>query len=144
MKLPEAPARRRVGQRRRRSSTACRGRATAKGPSSQDVHPRLHASTRRSGGTPRQITGGKYNHSDPEWSADGKTIYVSGIRKPDAEYLRSDSEIYAVDLTSLAVTPLTDRKGPDANPAVSPDGRWIAYTGYDDKNGTRATSRAST
>jgi Tol biopolymer transport system component len=27
---------------------------------------------------------------------------------------------------------LTDRNGPDAEPAVSPDGRLIAYTGYDD------------
>ena len=92
------------------------------------------------GGTPRQVTDGKFNHNNPEWSADGKAILVSGIRKPDAEYLDNDSEVYAVDLTSLAVTPMTDRKGPDANPAVSPDGRWIAYTGYDDK---RFTSHVS-
>jgi dipeptidyl aminopeptidase/acylaminoacyl peptidase len=85
------------------------------------------------GGTPQQITSGKYNHSGPEWSADGKTMYVSSIRKPDAEYLRNDSEIYAIDLATLEVKALTDRKGPDGNPQVSPDGRWIAYTGYDDK-----------
>ncbi|HET9712429.1 MAG TPA: DPP IV N-terminal domain-containing protein, partial [Pyrinomonadaceae bacterium] len=64
------------------------------------------------GGTPRQITSGKYNHSGPEWSTDSKTIYVSSIRKPDAEYLRGDSEIYAVDLKTLAIKPLTDRIGP--------------------------------
>ena len=92
------------------------------------------------GGTPRQVTDGKFNHNNPAWSADGKAILVSGIRKPGAEYLDNDSEIYAVDLTSLAVAPMTDRKGPDANPAVSPDGRWIAYTGYDDK---RFTSHVS-
>ena len=88
------------------------------------------------GGTPRQITSGKYNHSGPEWSADGKTIYLSAIRKPDAEYLRGDSEIYAVDLKTLEIKPLTDRKGPDGGPQVSPDGRWIAYTGFDEKNYT--------
>jgi dipeptidyl aminopeptidase/acylaminoacyl peptidase len=92
------------------------------------------------GGTPRQVTDGKFNHNNPEWSADGQAIFVSGIRKPDAEYLDNDSEVYAVDLKSLAVTPLTDREGPDANPAASPDGRWIAYTGYDDK---RFTSHVS-
>ena len=92
------------------------------------------------GGTPRQITDGKFSHTAPEWSSDGRTIYVSGIRKPDAEYLDNDSEIYAIDLASLAVTALTDRKGPDANPAASPDGKWIAYTGFDDR---RFTSHVS-
>ncbi|MBK9312849.1 MAG: S9 family peptidase [Acidobacteria bacterium] len=85
------------------------------------------------GGTPRQITNGKFNHQSFDWSTDGKTIYISGIRKPDAEYLRNDSEIYAVDLQSLEVRQLTDRKGPDSNPVVSPNGRLIAYTGNDDK-----------
>ena len=47
------------------------------------------------GGTPRQITSGDYNHSDPQWSADGKTLFFSAIRKPDAEYTWGDSEIYA-------------------------------------------------
>jgi dipeptidyl aminopeptidase/acylaminoacyl peptidase len=88
------------------------------------------------GGTPRQITNGKYNHNDAEWSADGRTLYLSGMRKPDAEYLRGDSEIYSVDLQSLEVRALTDRKGPDNNPEVSPNGQWIAYTGYDDKRYT--------
>jgi dipeptidyl aminopeptidase/acylaminoacyl peptidase len=88
------------------------------------------------GGTPRQITSGKFNHSNPEWSADGRTIYISAIRKPEAEYLRGDSEIYAIDLKTLDVKSLTDRKGPDGNPQVSPDGRLIAYTGYDEKNYT--------
>ncbi len=85
------------------------------------------------GGTPRQITNGKFNHNGFDWAADGRTIYVSGIRKPDAEYTRNDSEIYAVDLATLAVKPLTDRKGPDGSPTVSPDGKLIAYVGYDDK-----------
>ena len=66
----------------------------------------------------------------------GRTIYFSAIRKPEAEYLRGDSEIYAVDLKSLEVTTLTDRKGPDRSPLVSPDGKWIAYSGYDDQNYT--------
>jgi len=88
------------------------------------------------GGTPRQITSGDYNHSDPQWSSDGKTIYLSGIRKPEAEYTWGDSEIYAIDLKTLEVKTLTDRKGPDGGARVSPDGKWIAYTGYDEKNFT--------
>ena len=88
------------------------------------------------GGTPRQITSGDYSHSGPQWSADGKTMYVSAIRKPEAEYLKGDSEIYAIDLDTLDVRSLTDRKGPDRGPRVSPDGRWIAYTGYDEQSFT--------
>jgi len=92
------------------------------------------------GGTPRQITSGDYNHSNPEWSTDGKWIFASGIRKPDAEYLRNDSEIYAFDVATGEAKTLTDRKGPDTNPQVSPDGKWIAYTGFDDKMYTNHVS----
>jgi len=55
------------------------------------------------GGTPRQVTSGDYSHSDPQWSADGRKIYFSAIRKPEAEYLHGDSEIYAVDLETLEI-----------------------------------------
>ena len=92
------------------------------------------------GGTPRQLTSGDYSHSDPQWSADGKKIYFSAIRKPEAEYLRGDSEIYSVDLDTLEIKTLTDRKGPDSGARISSDGKWIAYTGYDDKNYTRHLS----
>ena len=93
------------------------------------------------GGVPRQITTGNYGHNAAEWSADGKTVYLSGVRKPDAEYQRGDSEIYAVDVATLDVKTLTDRKGPDGGPVASPDGKWIAYTGYDDKNYTSTLSQ---
>ena len=88
------------------------------------------------GGTPRQLTTGKYNHTQFEWAPDGKTIYLSGIRKPDAEYLRNDSEVYSLDVASGSIKALTDRKGPDTDPQPSPNGRWIAYTGYDDQKFT--------
>lgn len=88
------------------------------------------------GGTPRQITRGDYNHTDPQWSSDGKTVFVSGIRKPDADYLRNDSEIYAFSVETGEIRTLTQRKGPDRGARVSPDGKWIAYTGYDDRRFT--------
>jgi dipeptidyl aminopeptidase/acylaminoacyl peptidase len=88
------------------------------------------------GGTPRKITSGDYSHSGPAWSANGKTIYFSAVRKPEPEYEFGDSEIYAVDLKTLEIKALTDREGPDRGPVVSPDGSWIAYTGNDDKKFT--------
>lgn len=99
-------------------------------------HPHVFIVDAIVGGTPRQITSGDYNHSAPAWSADGRTMFVSGIRKPDAEYLRGDSEVYAIDLATLDVRTLTDRNGPDTNPTPSPDGKWVAYTGFDQQNFT--------
>lgn len=92
------------------------------------------------GGTPRQLTFGNYNHNSPEWSPDGKTIYVSGIRKPDAEYLRNDSEVYAINVANGDVKTLTDRKGPDMSPTPSPNGRYLAYIGYDDQQLTNTVA----
>ena len=88
------------------------------------------------GGTPRQVTSGDFNHSDPEWSKDGKKLFCTAIRKPDAEYLRNDSEVYEIDLQNLEVKPLTEREGPDGNAVLSHDGKWIAYTGYDQQKFT--------
>ncbi len=88
------------------------------------------------GGTPRQLTTGNYSHSGARFSANGKTVFVSGIRKPEAEYQRNDSEIYSIEIASGAIKALTDRKGPDASPAPSPSGRYVAYIGSDDKKFT--------
>jgi dipeptidyl aminopeptidase/acylaminoacyl peptidase len=83
------------------------------------------------GGTPRQLTSGSNDHNGSEWTPDGRSILFSGLRGDDAEYQWRESEIYAVDVTSGNVRQLTRRKGPDSNPTVSPDGKRIAYTGYD-------------
>jgi len=84
------------------------------------------------GGAPRQLTFGAYHDGAPEWAADGRSILFSAVRKPDWEMVVIDSEIYRLDLASGAVTALTTRDGPDAAPEASPDGRSIAYLGFDD------------
>ncbi|HYE66043.1 MAG TPA: S9 family peptidase, partial [Pyrinomonadaceae bacterium] len=93
------------------------------------------------GGTPRQITDGDYNHAAPEWMPDSQTIVFSGVRKADAEYLRGGSEIYAASIKGGGIRALTDRHGPDVEPTVSPDGRLIAYTGYDQTDNTYTVSK---
>ena len=86
---------------------------------------------RADAGTPRQLTHGDYDHSDPVWSPDGGTIYFDGLRREDADYEMWESEIYALDVETREIRQLTDRNGPDHSPAVSPDGRYIAYAGAD-------------
>ncbi len=91
------------------------------------------------GGTPRRISDGNFHHggagfrgSDPVWSADGSSVLVSANRRPDYEIEPLDTEIYEFSLAGGAPKALTRRKGPDRAPAVSADGRQIAYLGFDD------------
>ncbi|MEL7317059.1 MAG: S9 family peptidase [Pseudomonadota bacterium] len=86
------------------------------------------------GGAPRQLTFGKRNHGGSlEWTPDSQRILISGNRDENWELAGNDSEIYAIDLASGAITELTTRDGPDAAPQVSPDGTRIAYLGFDDE-----------
>ena len=85
------------------------------------------------GGTPRQLTSGDYNHSGAlQWSKDGKSIFFSSNLHEEWEYERRNSEVYALNVASGEITPLTDRFGPDVNPVISPNGKTVAYSGYDD------------
>ena len=83
------------------------------------------------GGTPRQLTNGKWNHTGVEWTPDGKQILFSSNRSENAEYEWRESEIYAVNVDSGVIAQLTKHKGQDGNPQVSPDGKRVAYTGND-------------
>lgn len=86
------------------------------------------------GGAPRQMTFGAYHHNGPlDWTPDGRQILFSANRNDEWQLQAQESEIYALDVSSGALRALTDRRGPDAAPAVSPDGRRIAYLGFDDR-----------
>ena len=93
------------------------------------------------GGTPRQLTTGNFNDGPFRWMPDGKRIVFSGLRTPDAEYAWRESEIYAVDVGTGDVAQLTHRKGPDNQPTPSPDGKLIAYTGFDSTSDTWVDSK---
>jgi dipeptidyl aminopeptidase/acylaminoacyl peptidase len=94
------------------------------------------------GGTPRQITEGEYGVSSIDLTPDGRTVlFSSGPREEDGEYAWRESDIYGVDLATGDVRQLTTRSGPDANPTASPDGRLVAYTGYDMTDDTWVDSR---
>jgi dipeptidyl aminopeptidase/acylaminoacyl peptidase len=85
------------------------------------------------GGTPRQVTSGPYHHrGTPEWTPDSGTLIFSANRNDDWDREPRESEIYELSVESGVVTQLTHRHGPDTSPVVSPDGKRIAYLGYDD------------
>ncbi len=85
------------------------------------------------GGAARQLTSGTFNLSGPPaWTRDGKGLIVSGNLAEDWEYDLSESDLYRVAVDDGTMTRLTERKGPDRSPRVSPDGRRLAWIGYDD------------
>ncbi|MFQ5700759.1 MAG: prolyl oligopeptidase family serine peptidase [Acidobacteriota bacterium] len=85
------------------------------------------------GGTPRQITSGPFNHGGQiAWTPDAAALIVSANRHEDWPLNPRDSEISEVRVADGAIEALTDRRGPDTSPVVSPDGRLIAYLGFDD------------
>lgn len=83
------------------------------------------------GGAPRQITHGNWDHNGIEWTPDGKEILFTSLRVEEAEYAYRESEIYAVNIETSDIRQLTSRYGIDRSPVVSPDGRKVAYIGYD-------------
>jgi acylaminoacyl-peptidase len=92
------------------------------------------------GGTPRQVTSGDFQHGgqafgagEAAWTPDGRYLIVHANRHADRDSEPLNSEIYEFTVADGAVKALTDRKGPDAEPAVSPDGTSIAYVGFDDE-----------
>ncbi|MDX1646161.1 MAG: S9 family peptidase [Longimicrobiales bacterium] len=83
------------------------------------------------GGTPRQLTGGDWDHSAGEWTPDGRELVFSSLRTADAELAWRESEIYAVDVASGEIRQLTSRRGQDFGALPSPRGDVIAYRGQD-------------
>ncbi|HZD53139.1 MAG TPA: DPP IV N-terminal domain-containing protein, partial [Woeseiaceae bacterium] len=86
------------------------------------------------GGTPRQLTEGDYNHGGPlSWTPESDAILFSANRREDWRLDPRESDVFAVTLANGELTQLTDRDGPDGSPAVSPDGEQIAYVGFDER-----------
>ncbi len=82
------------------------------------------------GGTPAQITGGDFDHEWPVWLAGGREIAFVTNRTPEAD-LSLVRDLWAADVQSGRLRQITHSSGPCIGPALSPDGRWIAFVGHD-------------
>jgi len=86
------------------------------------------------GGAPTQLTFGPTNAgAQVSWTPDSRSVLFSANLGKDWERNVTEAEIYRVSIDGGQPVALTSRKGPDLSPAVSPDGRQIAYVGYDDE-----------
>lgn len=92
------------------------------------------------GGTPRQLTHGDWNvgarfdalpgGAGWDWLPDGKSIVFDGLMDADWDMRYRDSDINIVDVATGQTRKLTNERGTWVSPVVSPDGQWIAFSGY--------------
>ena len=86
------------------------------------------------GGAARQLTHGDFDTAGPPaFTADGSGVLIAANRRADKDFEPIDSEIYRIDLADESLHALTDRRGPDLHPVAAPDGKHIAYLGFDDQ-----------
>jgi acylaminoacyl-peptidase len=94
---------------------------------------------RADGGAARQVTSGDFHHGGTSfgggsiaWTPDGADLVLASRRGDNPEFNSRETDLWAFAVKDGKARRLTDRFGPDQSPAVSPDGKLIAYTGYDD------------
>ena len=86
------------------------------------------------GGTPHQLTYQARNHDGRmSWTPDGRHLVFSANAEEGWEYRAVESDIYSLDIGNGEITRLTNREGPEDSPTLSPDGRHLAYVGYNDR-----------
>ena len=81
-----------------------------------------------SGGTPRQLTDGEFDHSGPlAWTKDGSRILFSANRNEGWELQTVESDIWEVAVADRALRQVTRGPGSESAPRLSDDGRTIAF-----------------
>ena len=87
------------------------------------------------GGAARQLTFGSYDdHGSIAFAPDGASLVFTSQRQAGWELDPQNNGLYRLSLSDGTITALPHRAGPDRDPAMSPDGRRLAFVHYDDKN----------
>ena len=78
------------------------------------------------GAAPRAVTSGEFDEHSIAWGGDGSEIVFLSNRQKDPD-ATLNYDIYGVNVATGAVRQITRTAGVEMAPAVSPDGRSIAY-----------------
>jgi dipeptidyl aminopeptidase/acylaminoacyl peptidase len=100
------------------------------------------------GGAPRQLTSGKWSAGAGElraavamdWTPDSKAIVFEADRSADSDLHYQTSQLLVAEVASGTIRELVTKPGSWGRPAVSPDGRSIAFTGYPESKRTHTVS----
>jgi dipeptidyl aminopeptidase/acylaminoacyl peptidase len=79
--------------------------------------------------SPKRLTSGPFEESEPTWSPDGKKLYFVSTRDPEPYYRLDRGALYAVSVEGGSIEPVAAIKGAISSPSPSPDGRKIAFRG---------------
>ena len=90
------------------------------------------------GGTPRELTTGSWSVGAGElrspvamdWMPDSKSIVFQANRDSNADLEYQRSQLLVVDVASGSIRDLVNKPGVWGRPAVSPDGKNVAFTGF--------------
>jgi dipeptidyl aminopeptidase/acylaminoacyl peptidase len=94
------------------------------------------------GGTPRQVTSGAHDHAGTmAWSKNAQQLIISANTRDEAEFDMLNSDLFSIDINTLKVTKLTDMSGPEYSPQLSPNGKKIAFVGYEDNGKSNQLSQ---
>jgi len=100
------------------------------------------------GGAPRQITSGKWSAGAGElrgavpldWSPDSKSVVFEADRSAESDLHYQTSQLLVAEIASGAIRELVAKPGSWSRPAVSPDGKTVAFTGYPQSGRTHSVS----
>ena len=88
------------------------------------------------GGTARQLTQGNYDHEgDFTWSNDSRSIILAANRSPNAELEPNRRNLFQLDLATLRIQKLTNRKGATGTPLLLADGSLLFLGNVDNLKG---------
>ena len=102
------------------------------------------------GGTPRQLTTGKWSvvggggelrgAVSMDWTPDGQSIVIGANRDANADLEYERSQLLVVDVATGSIRDLVTATGTWNGPVVSPDGKMVAFHGFPESEHTRSVS----
>ncbi|QUD89110.1 alpha/beta hydrolase family protein [Phenylobacterium montanum] len=97
-------------------------------------HPQLYV-VAADGGAIRQLTFGAFDDDAPiSWTPDGRSLLFSANRGANWQREPLEANVYSVSVADGALTQLSHGFGPYGEPQASPDGKLVAFTGFEDKH----------
>src|SRR5262249_29565659 len=66
-----------------------------------------------------------------DWTPDSKSIVFDGNRDPGAALQFAASQLYVIEVETGAIRNLVSKRGSWTTPLVSPDGKLVAFVGFE-------------